>query len=63
MIPGSKRETERARPSSQPPSQQADLLTIACDLVDKVGIEGAARYCRSLGWAGVLRQVELLRHG
>jgi hypothetical protein len=38
-----------------------DLAALARDLVDKVGIEGAVRYCRSLGWGGVLDQVELLR--
>ncbi|MEQ9607625.1 MAG: hypothetical protein RLN99_08165 [Kiloniellaceae bacterium] len=40
---------------------QGDLATLARDLVDKVGIEGAMRYCHSLGWGGVLRQVEMLR--
>jgi hypothetical protein len=40
---------------------QGDLAALARDLVDKVGIDGAMRYCRSLGWGGVLHQVELLR--
>lgn len=43
--------------------RQGDLAAVARDLVDKVGIDGAIRYCRSLGWRGVLDQVELLRHG
>ncbi len=40
---------------------QGDLAALARELVDKVGIEGAMRYCRSLGWGGVLNQVEMLR--
>jgi len=40
---------------------QGDLTALARDLVDKVGIEGAMRYCRSLGWGGVLHQIEVLR--
>lgn len=40
---------------------QGDLAALARELVDKVGIEGAARYCHSLGWQGVLQQVEKLR--
>jgi hypothetical protein len=42
---------------------QSDLSELARDLVDKVGIDGAVRYCRSLGWRGVLDQVEQLRRG
>lgn len=38
------------------------LSALAHDLVDKVGIEGAIRYCHSLGWLGVIDQVEQLRH-
>ena len=40
---------------------QGDLATLARELVDKVGIEGAMRYCHSLGWGGVLHQVEMMR--
>lgn len=40
---------------------QDSLGDLARELVDKVGIEGAVRYCHSLGWRGVLAQVELLR--
>ena len=43
------------------PVQDA-LGDLARELVDKVGIEGAVRYCHSLGWRGVLDQVERLRH-
>jgi hypothetical protein len=45
-----------------PDRGQSDLTELARDLVDKVGIDGAARYCHGLGWGGVLAQVELLRH-
>lgn len=50
---------------SSPTSErgQGDLVDLARDLVEKVGIEGAVRYCHSLGWLGVLRQVEILRRG
>ncbi len=44
-----------------PDRGQSDLFELARDLVDKVGIDGAARYCHGLGWGGVLAQVELLR--
>ena len=40
---------------------ESRLAALARDLVDKVGIDGAMRYCRSLGWRGVLDQVENLR--
>ncbi|MPZ11672.1 MAG: hypothetical protein GEU89_15910 [Kiloniellaceae bacterium] len=40
---------------------ESSLATLARELVDKVGIDGAMRYCRSLGWRGVLDQVENLR--
>jgi len=42
-------------------SWQGDLSALARDLVDKVGIDGALRYCSSVGWRGVRAQVELLR--
>lgn len=45
----------------RPNRGQSDLFELARDLVDKVGIDGAASYCRGLGWGGVLAQVELLR--
>ncbi len=48
-------------PGFRPDRGQSDLIALARDLVDKVGIEGAASYCRGLGWGGVLHQVELLR--
>lgn len=37
------------------------LSALARDLVDAVGVEGAIRYCSSLGWQGVLEEVEVLR--
>ncbi len=37
------------------------LAALARELVDKVGVDGATRYCSSLGWRGVLEEVELLR--
>lgn len=44
-------------------SRQGDLAAVARELVDKVGVEGATRYCHGLGWLGVLAQIELLRQG
>lgn len=48
---------------SYPPRSHGtgDLAALARELVDKVGIEGAERYCHGLGWGGVLLQVENLR--
>ncbi|MGF1592571.1 MAG: hypothetical protein ACFCUW_04785 [Kiloniellaceae bacterium] len=37
------------------------MAALARELVDKVGVDGATRYCSSLGWRGVLEEVELLR--
>lgn len=37
------------------------LSALARELVDAVGVEGAIRYCSSLGWQGVLEEVEMLR--
>lgn len=42
-------------------SGESRLKTLARELIATVGVEGAARYCRSLGWRGVLDEVELLR--
>jgi len=39
----------------------SSLATLARELVDKVGLEGAVRYCHSLGWRGVLDEVAVLR--
>ena len=47
--------------STTPRRAPGDLAALARELVDKVGVEGAIRYCRSVGWRGVLAQVELLR--
>ena len=54
-------DPEEAEQEERP--RAGDLAALARDLVDKVGIDGAVRYCRSLGWRGVLDQVELLRRG
>lgn len=40
---------------------QRDLADLALELVDRVGVEGAIRYCHSLGWRGVLAQIETMR--
>ena len=48
--------------STPPDRTQTALADLARELVDKVGIEGATRYCHSLGWFGVLHQIELLNH-
>lgn len=40
---------------------QRDLTDLALELIDKVGVDGAIRYCSSLGWGGVLAQIEAIR--
>ncbi|WP_299397946.1 hypothetical protein [Pelagibius sp.] len=40
---------------------QRDLADLALELVDRVGVEGAIRYCHSLGWGGVAAQIETMR--
>jgi len=47
--------------SSVGASGESRLKTLARELIATVGVEGASRYCRSLGWRGVLEEVELLR--
>lgn len=37
------------------------LSSLARDLVEAVGVEGAIRYCSSLGWQGVLDEVRKLQ--
>ena len=37
------------------------LSALARDLVETVGVEGAIRYCSSLGWRGVLEEVRALQ--
>ena len=59
----STRSSAPTQTDSQTPPWRGDLSVLARDLVDKVGIDGAARYCSGLGWRGVLEQVEMLRHG
>ena len=48
--------------TDSPDTTSNPLSELALELVDKVGIEGAIRYCHSLGWRGVQDQVEMLRH-
>lgn len=62
MTTGSTRERDSTQAERREAWRQGDLADLARDLVEKVGIEGAIRYCRSLGWRGVLDQVERLRH-
>lgn len=62
MTTGSTRERASTQAEHREAKRQGDLADLARDLVEKVGIEGAIRYCRSLGWRGVLDQVERLRH-
>lgn len=40
---------------------ESRLTALARDLIEAVGVEGAMRYCSSLGWQGVLEEVESLR--
>lgn len=41
--------------------EEGRVTALARDLVEAVGVEGAIRYCSSLGWRGVRREVEMLR--
>lgn len=58
MTPSTSNQQDTFPPQSR---NTGDLAALARELVDKVGIEGAVRYCHSLGWGGVLLQVENLR--
>lgn len=40
---------------------QSRLSALARELVETVGVEGAIRYCSSLGWQGVLEEVKCLQ--
>lgn len=62
MTPASNSNGNGMAANATPDREQHDLTELARDLVDKVGFEGASRYCHGLGWLGVLDQVELLRH-
>lgn len=60
MIPAlayDKGETE----ASDENRRQSRIAALARDLVNAVGVDGAIRYCSSLGWRGVRREVESLR--
>lgn len=41
--------------------REGRMTALARDLVAAVGVEGAIRYCSSLGWRGIRREVEMLR--
>lgn len=60
MIPVSRRDGGETASTTEDRAESR-LAALARDLVDKVGIDGAMRYCHSLGWRGVLDQVENLR--
>ena len=53
--------TPAPRDARQAATKQRSLADIALELVDKVGVDGAIRYCHSLGWGGVLAQIEAIR--
>jgi hypothetical protein len=53
--------TEHDRTAKAGARGENRLSALARDLVDAVGVEGAIRYCSSLGWQGVLEEVEVLR--
>lgn len=38
-----------------------DLADLALELIDRVGVDGAIRYCNSMSWGGVLAQIEAFR--
>src|SRR3546814_3951570 len=59
MIPASARDDETESTNGE--RSESRLAALARNLVETVGVEGAIRYCSSLGWRGVLREVELLR--
>jgi hypothetical protein len=44
-------------------SRPGDAATVARELVDRAGVDGAARCCHGLGLLGVARQIEQLRAG
>jgi len=61
MTLGSAQGDHSDQTSATDVARPGDISALARDLVDKVGIDGARGYCRSLGWRGVLDQVELLQ--
>jgi len=50
-------ESEAARAAER---GEGRVTALARNLIETVGVEGAIRYCSSVGWRGVLREVELL---
>lgn len=65
MLPTSAYEEDASEKSGQESTEQkyteSRLAALARELVEKVGVEGAIRYCSSLGWRGVRDEVEILR--
>ncbi len=53
--------TSGPRDARQAVTIQRSLADIALELVDKVGVDAAIRYCHSLGWGGVVAQIEAIR--
>ena len=62
MTAHSSNQNDITTAASTPEPATNTLGELALELVDKVGIEGAIRYCHSLGWRGVQAEVEMLRH-
>ena len=60
MVPASTHDDGETANTS-PDRTESRLKALARDLVETVGVEGAIRYCSSLGWRGVLEEVETLR--
>jgi hypothetical protein len=60
MVPASTHDDGETA-SAPPDRKESRLAALARDLVETVGVEGAISYCSSLGWRGVLEEVETLR--
>lgn len=60
MVPASAQEDGETE-ATRADRTQSRLAALASDLVEAVGVDGAVRYCSSVGWRGVLEEVEMLR--
>ena len=60
MVPASARDDGETESTGEHRAE-GRMAALARDLVEAVGVEGAIRYCSSLGWRGVLKEVEILR--
>jgi hypothetical protein len=60
MVPATARDDDEIE-SNGAGRKESRVAALARDLVDTVGVEGAIRYCSSVGWRGVLDEVEMLR--